>query len=858
METKQTDKELEQKIKALEDEAVERKRAETALRKAHTALERHAEDQNAELAKTVRRLTGEIKARDRAERKLKESDKRYSNLLNISLVGIYQSSIKGDILHVNEALARIFGFGSPEEMLLESAIVRYKHAEDRDVLIQSLKGSGSLKGFEFEALTKSGETKNIRLSSVLEGDTISGMIMDITDRKKSEKALRESEERYRSLFRNNHSVMLLIDPESADIVDANPAAVSFYGWSFEALTGKKITDINTLSNEQVFQEMGKAKTEQRRIFYFQHLLANGEIRDVEVFSGPIKVHGRELLYSIVHDVSKRKRAEAEVRNSEEKYRLLVKNIPGIVYKGFKDWFVEFYDNKIEHLTGFNIQKFKSGRMKWTDLMVMDDIEPAREIFIRALKTDKSYVRDYRIKTQSNDILWIQERGQIVCDDKGKIEYVSGVFFDITETKKALVALQEREATLKSIFRAAPIGIGMVCDRVVKQANKYMFEMVGYSQEELLGKSARLLYLTDEDFEFVGSEKYAQIHKHGIGTLETRLQRKDGKVIDVLLSSAPIDPNDFSKGITFAALNITNRKKAEAALRKSEEKYRRLYKLMRLMADNIPDLIWAKDMDGRYMFVNQAMCDKMIMCGCPDKAIGMTDMVIAEQERNAGSEHTFGEIFVNSDAVIQERKVACRILEEGFVRDKYLVLDVHKAPFLDENKEMIGTVGCGRDVTNEKRVEKALKEREIELERKNLRLEELNSALKILLEKRDGDKKVLEEKVLMNIKNLITPYVAKLKKTALTDRQDIFVEIIQSNIDDILSPFAHKLSYKYLNFTPTELQVADLVKQGLRTKEIAELLNSSPETVSGHRKSLRKKLNLIDKKSNLRTHLLSLG
>jgi PAS domain S-box-containing protein len=243
------------------------------------------------------------------EQQVKESDNKYRNLLNSSLVGIYQSSIKGNVLYVNEALATIFGFESPEEMLLESVIVRYKHAEDREVLIRSLKASGSLESFEFEALTKSGETKNILLSAVLEKDTISGMIMDITHRKKAETALRESEERYRSLFKNNHSVMLLIDPGSADIVDANPAAVSFYGWSIEVLTDKKITDINTLSDEQVFQEMGKAKTEQRRVFYFRHLLANGEIRDVEVFSGPIKVHGRELLYSIIHDITERKQVE---------------------------------------------------------------------------------------------------------------------------------------------------------------------------------------------------------------------------------------------------------------------------------------------------------------------------------------------------------------------------------------------------------------------------------------------------------------------------------------------------------------------------------------------------------------------
>ena len=145
---------------------------------------------------------------------------------------------------------------------------------------------------------------------------------EVEERRRTEEALRESEERYRSLFKHNHSVMLLVDPENADIVDANPAAVSYYGWSHQELTGKKITDINTLTREQVFQELQRARTRQRRHFLFSHRLASGEIRDVEVYSGPIKVHGKKLLLSIVHDITARKQAETALRESENRFRTL--------------------------------------------------------------------------------------------------------------------------------------------------------------------------------------------------------------------------------------------------------------------------------------------------------------------------------------------------------------------------------------------------------------------------------------------------------------------------------------------------------------------------------------------------------
>jgi PAS domain S-box-containing protein len=143
-------------------------------------------------------------------------------------------------------------------------------------------------------------------------------------------------------------------------------------------------------------------------------------------------------------------------------------------------------------------------------------------------------------------------------------------------KQLEASLRESEATLRSIFRAAPTGIGMVCDRVIKQANERLCKIIGYTREELLGKSSRMLYGTDEDFEYVGREKYAQISERNIGTVETRWQRKDGTMIDVLLSSAPIDINDLSIGVTFTALDITSRKQVEKNLRESEEQYRSLF------------------------------------------------------------------------------------------------------------------------------------------------------------------------------------------------------------------------------------------------------------------------------------------
>ena len=162
-----------------------------------------------------------------------------------------------------------------------------------------------------------------------------------------------------------------------------------------------------------------------------------------------------------------------------------------------------------------------------------------------------------------------------------------------------------------------------------------------------------------------------------------------------------------------------------------------------------------------------------------------------------------------------------------------------------------------DITETAAARKALEKREKELERKTASLEEVNTALRVLLKRREEDKTELEEKVLFNMKDLVLPYIAKLEQSRLSENQKSFLSILKSNLDDIVSPFSRRLAASHLNLTPREVQVANLLKEDKITKEIAELLHMSESSVEFHRHNIRKKLGLVGKKVNLRTYLQSL-
>jgi len=291
-----------------------------------------------------------------------------------------------------------------------------------------------------------------------------------------------------------------------------------------------------------------------------------------------------------------------------------------------------------------------------------------------------------------------------------------------------------------------------------------------------------------------------------------------------------------------ATDITKRKRAEQTVHEIQSQ-------QKAILDNIPDMAWLKNRESTYIVVNEAFGKA---CGMnPAEVIGLTDYDIWPAD--------LAEKYREDDNRVIECGTRKRVEEPVVVKDgREIWADTIKTPLYGDSGEIIGTAGIARDITRRKRAEDELKKRERELEAKSRNLEEVNIALKVLLKRREEDKTELEEKVLLNIEELVEPYLDKLKKTSLDINQKAYINIIEAHLNDITSPFQRNLSSKYPHLTPREIQIANLIREGKTTKEIAEVLNSSPGAIDFHRNNIRNKLGLKNKNANLRSYLLSLA
>jgi PAS domain S-box-containing protein len=265
---------------------------------------------------------------------------------------------------------------------------------------------------------------------------------------------------------------------------------------------------------------------------------------------------------IENEISERLQAEAAMKESEEKYRLLIKNLPGIVYRGYRGWSVEFIDNKIEQITGYAAEEFNTGKIIWSDIIFQNDIQIAGADFHKALKTkDQSYVREYRIKAKDNSIYWIQDRGQIVSNGK-ETEYISGVFYDITKQKRT----EEESLLLATAIEHAAESV-IISNRIgtIQYVNPAFEQLSGFSREDIIGQNFRILRSDKHDKGFY-KDMWEVISRGNIWSGYITNRMKDNTLREFETKISPVQ-NGSGDIVSFVSVNrdVTQEKVLEAQL-----------------------------------------------------------------------------------------------------------------------------------------------------------------------------------------------------------------------------------------------------------------------------------------------------
>ena len=428
----------------------------------------------------------------------------------------------------------------------------------------------------------------------------------------------------------------------------------------------------------------------------------------------------------------------------------------------------------------------------------------------------------------------------------KTPAVLGVAIDVTNSKRAKEILRESEEKFRTLVESAPDAIFIQKEGRFAYVNDAAIRLYGAaSEKELLGH--RMVERVHPDYHARILERIRSTNeeKKHVPVMEQKHVKLDGTAVYVEAVSSPIRYQQSQCALVFVR-DITERKRAEKALQESKA-------YLSATIDSVPFEFWAMGPDGRYSMQNRVLRGRYgdIIGKKPEDICPNESLLSVWQDNN--------------------RRAFAGELVKGEVRyvagneERYLYNVV--APIYDADRTL-GIVGINIDITDRKLLEAALTkvnedlesqvaERTKELGAKTRRLEEFNAALKVLLKQREEDRTELEESILLNVKSLIVPLVEKLKKSRLGGDQMTYLAILESHIQEISSPFTKRLFGKYLGLTNVEVQTVDFIREGKSTKEIAELLCVSENTVSSNRFHIRKKLRLSNKKVNLRYYLKSL-
>ncbi|HVO65107.1 MAG TPA: PAS domain S-box protein [Syntrophales bacterium] len=685
------------------------------------------------------------------ESELQESEETYRLLFESAGEGILIAQGE-QIKFANPALVKILGY--TEDIITARPFVSFIHPEDREMVLdrhlRRMRGESVETDYPFRIVTSDGNEKWLLVNSTViswDGKPASlSFLMDITDRKQAEAMLRESEERYRSIIEKSYDAFYRTD-EHGVVIMVSPSILRMLGYdSLDEILGKPI------ENFWVHPE------ERDKMLWC--IAEDGFIRDYEItakkkdgssfptavtssfrMSNEGKILGVE---GVIRDISKRKKAEEMLRDSEERFRAFMDNMRSLVIIKDKELRPLFFNRR--YMEMFPGEEWLGKTPE--EIFPPKIAGPMREKDLKALSEGfVSYEEEWTDKDGNSCFF---ETRKFSISQKGKVSLLGAIITDITERKQAFENLKRSEQDYRLLFENANDTIVIVQDNHLKFSNPRITSLLGYTLNELLDVPfINLVHPADRSM--VMDTHQNRMEGQSVPEYYCfRVTKKQGKTRWVEANAVVVDWKGRPAALAFLR-DITERKQVEKQLKKHHD---------------------------------------------------------------------------HLENVVKERA---------------------------EINEQLRL-----ELVKRKRAESALKERSKDLKKHVDKLVELNSALKFLLKQREEDKGQLEEKVILNVKELLLPYLEELKKSQLDAKHKNLVSIIESNLNEIISPFAHKLSSNYYGLTPREIEIANLVRQGKSSKEIANIIGISDGSIIVHRNHIRKKLGIISKKINLRTYLASLS
>ncbi len=666
----------------------------------------HTSDDLGQLAKSFDDMASMLEMRSlesrNAEKALWESESKYRNLVETTGTGYLIMDQEGKVLDANYEYAKLSGHNSVEEMLGRN-VVEWTAPYDLERHAEELKrcvAEGLTRNLEIDYADRQGSIIPVEINATLirtaEGTVVICLIRNITERrraeaelqrahdemeitvvrrtaelseandqlrseietrKKVENALRESEQRFRSLFERHRATMLLIDPDSGAILDVNEAAVEFYGFSKVELFSMNIAEINQLSAAEIAEARQNILKGEMNRLVFPHRLHSGEIRTVEVYSSPIEVGGRTALFSIVHDITERKRAEDELAQMTKYLKNVFESSPdGISIVDAHGKFIE-WNRMLGEQIGYTFEELKDKSA--FDLYADKDRLSSMLTELRREGTVKKYEID--MKRKDGTIATVEISISLLRDDSNMVIGSVSVVRDLSDMKKALYALQtsheqlhqeitvrqQAEAALRlrlSLLEfAATHSLEELLQKTVDEVGSLTNSPIGFfhfveSDGKTLALRAGSTQTTEKfskaegkglnyDIDQAGvwaecvnvrrpviHNDYAALsHRQGLPEGHSPFIRelvvpivRSGRIVAILgIGNKPADYDDKDVEVVSyladVAWEITERKRAEEALRESESKFRSYI-------EHAPLAVFVADREGRILDVNPSATD----------------------------------------------------------------------------------------------------------------------------------------------------------------------------------------------------------------------------------------------------------